>query len=803
MEFAGVEAAKLAVAVEQCIELRRLLVAIAGQEHPEVLHRRSGPRIVEVDDVQGRIPGQHVAGMQVAVKPQLTNAAGALEAVLHGVEEMPCQAFVDVGEVGRDDVLFEQVLGRALTEGLDVEFRSMRKVLDLADAMDARHQPTDLLEETRVVEFRRASRTRRRDREPEWSAPVERLCLDRKRRNDRYVVFGERQRECVLFVDGVVAPAPRPVELGNDGSGAVDPDLVHAVFVAVQRQQAAVTVKTERLERSQYVVGLETAKCERCVLVVAGHGLPFERLRLIGSSIVARGALRQRQLRLARAAILPSPTATPATMPNSPLYSAVTREIADSPRGPGTVAFFDLDGTLIHGFSILSMYLERVLTGRTAPIAAFRQLFSLVTHGINGSEYGRLLDEIAIQLAGTPEDELNDLGEAVFGKFLAGAVYPESRALVRAHQAQGHTVAIVTSATGYQANAIARELGIDHVMCNRFAVDDGVLTGEVLEPICFADGKRAVAETFASDCGVSLDDCYFYTDGFEDLPLLDAVGYPRPLNPDSTLASTARRRDWPVRRFESRGFPGTREIIRTGLVYGAFFSAAVSILPTWFLNRSRRDAVNLAVTTWGEFGSALAGIRISVTGEAHLWAQRPAVFLFNHQSAIDVLIVAKLLRRDFTAIAKQEIAANPLVAPVFRVADTVFVDRRDTTRAIEALEPVVRTLRDGLSVAIAPEGTRSAGDRLGPFKKGPFHVAMQAGVPIVPVVIHNATDVLPKGGFFVRPAEVRVDVLPPVDTSNWRADTVDDHVADVRKRFVETLGHPPPPGSKARLKRVK
>lgn len=483
------------------------------------------------------------------------------------------------------------------------------------------------------------------------------------------------------------------------------------------------------------------------------------------------------------------------------LYEQVTGEIEDSPKGPGTIAFFDFDGTLIFGFSILTMFLERATSGKLAPVDAVQQLFSLVTHGINGSDYARILEETGEKLAGTPEHELVELGETVFDKFLAGSIYPESRALVRAHLLRGHTVAVLTSASAYQAESVARELGIVHLLCNRFEIVDGRLTGEVVKPICFAAGKRDAARRFAASRGVDLGDCYFYSDGLEDLPLLEAVGHPRPINPDSSLASVARRRDWPVRRFSSRGIPGVKEFVRTGLVYGAFFSAALQIIPTWVLNQSRREAVNLAVTTWGEFGSALAGIRTKIRGEQHLWEERPAVFLFNHQSAIDVLIIAKLLRRDFTAIAKQEIASNPLVAPVFRVADTVFIDRRNHDKAIEALKPVVKTLHDGLSVAIAPEGTRSAGDRLGPFKKGPFHIAMQAGVPVVPIVIHNATDVLPKGGFFVRPSTVYVDVLPPVATAQWRAETVDQHVADVRALFLETLGQTS--ASDVPLKRVK
>lgn len=483
------------------------------------------------------------------------------------------------------------------------------------------------------------------------------------------------------------------------------------------------------------------------------------------------------------------------------IYPDITLDIEDAETGSGTIAFFDFDGTIIFGFSIASIFIERVTSGQLGPVDAFRQFFELLGHGVSGTAYSTILDEAAASLAGVSERGFVELGETIFEKYLAAAVYPESRALIRAHQRQGHTVVIVSSATRYQIEPIAAELGIEHVLCNHFEVVNGEFTGEVCEPMVFAEGKQAVAETFAGQRGADMQKAYFYSDGYEDLPLLEAVGFPRPLNPDSRLKEAARFRHWPTRSFSSRGFPGVREFVRTGLVYGAFFSAALQIIPTWILNQSRRDAVNLAVTTWGEFGSALAGIDIRISGEHHLWSQRPAVFLFNHQSAIDVLIIAKLLRKDFTAIAKQEIARNPLVGPVFRVADTVFVDRKNQEKAIEALKPVVKTLRGGLSVAIAPEGTRSAGDRLGTFKKGPFHIAMQAEVPVVPIVIHNATDVLPKGGFFVRPAVVYVDVLPPVDTSTWTAQTVDKHVADVRNEYLRMLHQQREPV--ARLKRVK
>jgi putative phosphoserine phosphatase/1-acylglycerol-3-phosphate O-acyltransferase len=104
------------------------------------------------------------------------------------------------------------------------------------------------------------------------------------------------------------------------------------------------------------------------------------------------------------------------------------------------------------------------------------------------------------------------------------------------------------------------------------------------------------------------------------------------------------------------------------------------------------------------------------------------------------------------------------------------------------MEPAVRALREGRSVLIAPEGTRRPTPRLGAFKKGAFHLAMQAGVPIVPVVFRNVLDALPKHGFIIHPATVEAVVLPPVDTSTWTREGLDEEIAAIRARYLEVLG---------------
>jgi putative phosphoserine phosphatase/1-acylglycerol-3-phosphate O-acyltransferase len=180
-------------------------------------------------------------------------------------------------------------------------------------------------------------------------------------------------------------------------------------------------------------------------------------------------------------------------------------------------------------------------------------------------------------------------------------------------------------------------------------------------------------------------------------------------------------------------------------------------------------------------------VRLNITGEQHLWSHRPAVFVFNHQSSMDVPIIANLVRRDLTGVAKKEASRDPRFAILGYVAGVAYIDRGNTEQAKAALAPAVERLRDGVSLAISPEGTRSATPRLGRFKKGAFHVAMQAGVPIVPIVIRNAGEVMWRGSFLVRPGTVDVTVLPPIPTRGWRVEDVGRHAAELEQRFRETL----------------
>ena len=464
----------------------------------------------------------------------------------------------------------------------------------------------------------------------------------------------------------------------------------------------------------------------------------------------------------------------------------VTTDVVEMEEGPHIGAFFDLDRTLIQGFSAKEFFQTRLLSGKMKPREMAAQFSGVLVYAMGNKNFAGMATIGAQGVKGVSEKTFIELGEDVYMKHLADSIYPESRALVSAHLAKGHTVAIVSAATPYQVNPIARDLNIEHVICTKMEVVNGKFTGKIIEPACWGEGKAQAVKILQKDHNLDLSKSFFYTDSHEDLPLLEIVGNPRPVNPDNALSALAFQNDWPILRFNDEIQPGMSNIIRTGLTIGSIIPAAISGLVSGVLTGSQRDGVNSMMSVMGELGTKMAGIKMSIKGEDNLWSHRPAVFLFNHQSSADMFIVAKLLKKDSVAIAKKELQSSP-IGPLLMAAGVIFIDRADKEKAIEAMKPAIDALQNGTSVAIAPEGTRSYDYNLGAFKKGAFHLAMQAGVPLVPIVIKNAHDVMPRGRNLVRPSVVEIVILKPISVKNWKVETLNEHISEVRAMYLREL----------------
>jgi HAD superfamily hydrolase (TIGR01490 family) len=467
--------------------------------------------------------------------------------------------------------------------------------------------------------------------------------------------------------------------------------------------------------------------------------------------------------------------------------------VESGPKGPDIGAFFDFDGTLIDGYSLSAFARHHLRSLHVNPADLGRMLLTGI-RGVTSEEDFEQFTELSMRTwAGRSEDELAELGERLFVQGISGSLYPEGWRLVEAHQQAGHTIVLASSATRFQVEPAARAMGVSHILVSPVEFVNGICTGRPGGPLLWRAGKAVAVRAFAGEYGIDLSQSYAYSNGDEDVPFLQTVGRARAINPGRHLAEAARHYGWPVTRFRSRR-AGVADIARTagGLVgvLGGFTAGMLLGAATG----SRRDAVDLGTTLAGEVGSALAGVRLDVHGAEHL-AARPAVFLFNHQSQLDVLILAKLLRGGFTSVAKKELANNPGFGLMFRLADVAFVDRHDNAQAREALKPVVQKLHEGISLVIAPEGTRSATPALGPFKKGAFHVAMQAGVPIVPIVIRNSGELMWRGAATIRAGTVQIAVLPPIATEGWDVAGLDEHIREVRGQYLATLANWPAHGT--------
>jgi putative phosphoserine phosphatase/1-acylglycerol-3-phosphate O-acyltransferase len=347
------------------------------------------------------------------------------------------------------------------------------------------------------------------------------------------------------------------------------------------------------------------------------------------------------------------------------------------------------------------------------------------------------------------------------------------------HLRRGHRVVLVSRATRAEVDPLAAELGADDVVATRVNTDGDRVAG-IASPVCAGRAAADAVAAWADAHDVDLTSAFAYAPA-TDRALLDLVGHSTVVGAPDGLR--------PALPVAPRGaVPPAEALAGTLGFYGGFFSQTAGAIGAGLANWSRRQAINLAGSIASEYALGLAGVDVEVDGAEHLWSHRPAVFVFNHQSKLDPIVLMTMLRHDFTGVAKAEARYTPVFGQLFAFADVAFVERGNTRQARDALAPAVEKVGQGMSLTLAPEGTRSVTPRPGPFKKGAFHLAMQAGVPMVPIVLENVGELQWRHDQTVRPGTVRAVVHPPIDTSGWRVDTLDEHVAHVRGLFLETLG---------------
>ena len=220
----------------------------------------------------------------------------------------------------------------------------------------------------------------------------------------------------------------------------------------------------------------------------------------------------------------------------------------------GTAFLFDLDGTLVDGFTATAHAGDRIRRRQARIGEVLGVIEASMRYRLGRMRFEHLMTRAAGYLRGETLAELDELGERLFVERVASRVFPAMHEIVQAHQGRGHTVVLSSSALTIHAEPVARFLEIGHVLCNHFELDEhGRLTGRIAKPVVWGRNKATAVQLFCEANDVDLQRSYFYADGDEDAALMALVGNPRPVNPRSGLAAVAAEQGWPVLRVVGSG----------------------------------------------------------------------------------------------------------------------------------------------------------------------------------------------------------------------------------------------------------
>ena len=234
----------------------------------------------------------------------------------------------------------------------------------------------------------------------------------------------------------------------------------------------------------------------------------------------------------------------------------------------------------------------------------------------------------------------------------------------------------------------------------------------------------------------------------------------------------------------------TKHVLHTALiilwvVFATIFLGTVVIIIAMFSKKG--NVPHLVARLWGRSILFVSGVHVDVKGLEHIPAGRSCILMANHQSNFDIPVLLGRLPIQFRWLAKEELFRIPIFGRGMRGCGYISIDRTNRKLAFQSLKEAARKIREGVSVMIFPEGTRSRDGKIRPFKKGGFVLSVDAGVPILPIIIYGTHTIMPKGRLLVKSQDVRMEILAPIHTSEYTRKTKDALMEKVRMTICETF----------------
>ncbi|RHZ81105.1 hypothetical protein Glove_123g78 [Diversispora epigaea] len=234
--------------------------------------------------------------------------------------------------------------------------------------------------------------------------------------------------------------------------------------------------------------------------------------------------------------------------------------------------------------------------------------------------------------------------------------------------------------------------------------------------------------------------------------------------------------------------------ILISLIFVLLFSVYGSVISIIFTFIGKRGLINwVTARGYAYVAGSAVGISFKVEGEEYLNTGRPAIYICNHQSAVDLFVLGRIFPKNCVIVGKSSLKFVPLLGIFMILGRAVFLDRTNHNGAIHALSKAAQDIKERkTSVFIFPEGTRARlkeADLL-PFKKGAFHMAAQAEIPIIPIVVANYSEIYNSKQRIFRGGQLRIKALPPIETTDINADDknqIDALTLRTRDIMLDTL----------------
>lgn len=211
--------------------------------------------------------------------------------------------------------------------------------------------------------------------------------------------------------------------------------------------------------------------------------------------------------------------------------------------------------------------------------------------------------------------------------------------------------------------------------------------------------------------------------------------------------------------------------MRTIIWFLYFGFVLLLTIPSWLAVKFHKKAgnekrkakiVDHTVKWWARSLVRLSGSNVEVIGEEHVPQDGSYLFVSNHQGNFDVPLLLGYIKKPKSFISKAEVKKMPIIGSWMDEMNCVFMDRSNVRQSLKAIQQGAKYLKEGTSIVIFPEGTRSKGDEIGEFKAGSFKLATKSGVPVIPVTIKGSYRIMESQKFWIRPANVQIIISPPI-----------------------------------------